>query len=164
MSLNTAQLVALKDAILVDPVLAAFPPGAASSYSIADALNSLASPAFVVWRTKVTQDEITQNGFTWTEVDNLSVGKARIWEWLFKNSEAAFNPSKANVRAGVVECWSGTAGKLAVQAAVFGHCKRSATRFEKIFATGTGSDASPANLVLEGEVSADDVQAARELP
>ena len=162
--LTTAQSQAIKAAILADPVLAAYPMTSGGSYSIAEALNAEASPAFVVWRTSVPQDEITQNGFTWTDVDNLTIGKARIWEWLFLNESRSMNPSKANVRAGIVECWSGTAGKLAVQASVFSHCKRNATRAEKILATGTGSDASPGLMSFEGSLSPDDVQVARELP
>jgi hypothetical protein len=37
--------------------------------------------ASIVWRTSVTQDEIMLNGFDWTRVDNLGVGKARAWTW-----------------------------------------------------------------------------------
>lgn len=159
--MTPAQLATLKAAIDADPVLSAMPMNSDGAFDIAAALNQVASPDFIVWRTKVLQDEITQNGFTWTEVDNLTVGKARIWEWLFGNSDRSFNPSKSNVRAGIVECWSGTAGKLAVQAVVLGHCKRKATRAEKILATGTGSNASPATMSFDGNLSYQDVEAAR---
>ena len=71
-----------------------------------------------------------QNGFDWVEVDNLTVGKARIWEWLFDNATTTINPSKANVRAGIAECWKGTAAKLAVQAAVLAHCKAHLTGYK----------------------------------
>ena len=53
--------------------------------------------------------------------------------------------------------WVGTAAMLAVRAAVYVHCKRSATILEKILATGTGSDASPATMDYEGTVSYLDV-------
>lgn len=159
--LSAAQKQAIKAVILADPVLAAQPMNSDGAFAIAAALNVEASPAFVVWRSQVSQDEITQNGFTWSEVDNLSVGKARIWEWLFLNEMRSMNPSRANVRAGIVECWSGTAGKLAVQAAVFIHCKRNATRAEKALATGTGTDAVPATMGYEGDLSYQDVQEAR---
>ncbi len=36
--------------------------------------------------------------------------------------------------------------------------KRTATRGEKVFATGTGSDASPATLNYEGAISYNDVK------
>jgi hypothetical protein len=67
------------------------------------------------------------------------------------------NPSKVNVRAGVSECWKGTASKVAVATAVFVHCKRPANIAEKLFASGAGSDASPATMTIEGSVSYNDV-------
>lgn len=163
MALTGAQLQTLKTDILADPALAAKPMTSGGALEIAAAYNVPANPAFIVWKSLVLQDEITQNGFTWTEVDNLTVGKARIWEWMFANASRSINPSKANVRAGIVECWSGTAGRNAVQAVVLGHCKRSATRAEKLFASGTGSDAVPATMGFEGSVTSEDVQQAREL-
>lgn len=114
---------------------------------------------FVVWRDRVTQDEIMQNGFDWVRVDNLSIGKARIWEWLFDNQDNSINPSKENVRAGINECWKGTAADLAVRAAVYVHCKKFATVAERFLATGTGSDASPGLLTFSGTVSINDIGA-----
>jgi hypothetical protein len=115
---------------------------------LADFYNAPSSPAFIVWRSFVTRDEVMLNGFDWARVDNLSVGKARIWEWL--NESGGFNPSKANVRAGIDATWVGTQADLNVRAAVYVHCKRTATRLEQLFATGTGSDAVPATMTLEG--------------
>lgn len=163
MSLTTQQLEAIAAAIDADPVLAAFPNTLDGAFAIAAALNLPASPEFIVWRTSVSQSEIMQNGFAWVEVDSLTVGKARIWEWMFDNDEAAINPSKANVRDGIVEVWKGTAAKLAVQAAVFVHCKRAATRLEQILATGTGTTGSPATMGYEGDVNYQQVYAARNL-
>jgi hypothetical protein len=112
--------------------------------------NADAAPAFIVWRTEVLQDEVMLNGFDWTRVDNLSVGKARIWEWMFSNAERKIDASKPNIRAGIDATWVGTAADLAVRAAVYVHCKRPASRLEKLFATGTGSDAVPATMGVEG--------------
>jgi len=105
---------------------------------------------FVVWRTSVNQDEIMQNGFNWVQVDNLTVGKARIWEWLFDNQSTSINPSKINVRAGIDEAWKGTAAMLAVRDAVYVHCKRFATIAEKALAVGLGTENSPGTLTFEG--------------
>jgi len=121
-------------------------------------LNAVASPAFIVWKTNVTNQEIMQNGFDWVRVDNLSAGKARIWEWMFQFGSV--DPSKVNVRAGFDAVWVGTQADLAVRAAVYAHCKRSATVGEKMFATGTGSDAVPATMGPEGLVTLDNVVAA----
>ncbi len=128
----------------------------------AEALNATASPAFNVYRSAVSQDEIMLNGFDWSRVDNLSVGKARIWEWLFNNELRSINPTKANIRAGINAAWVGTAADLAVRAAVYVHCYRSATVAEKLLATGTGTTPNatgdgPATMGYEGEVSLQDV-------
>ena len=162
--MTPAQLATLKADILNDPAFASKPMTSGAGLEIAAAYNLKASPDFTVWRTNVSQDVIMQNGFDWVRVDNLSVGKARIWEWLFDNSSGAINPSKDNVRAGIAECWKGTPADVAVRDAVLVHCKRFATRAEKLFATGTGSDASPAVMGFEGIVTSDNVQEARELP
>lgn len=160
--LTLAQKQALKADILADPAFAGLPMTSGAAHLIAEAYK-VNQPAYIVWRSSVSQDEIMQNGFDWVQVDNLSVGKARIWEWLFANEQKAMNPGKANVRAGVDECWKGTSAMLAVRAAIYVHCKRSANRGEKLFATGTGTDASPANMAFEGELTPDDVAEAREL-
>jgi hypothetical protein len=159
--LTNAQLILLRDAILADPALAAFPNTQDGAFDLATALDALVSPAFIVWRTSVSRGEILQNGFDWTRLDNLSVGKARVWSDIFV--DGAINPSKLNVRIGIESVWVGTAADLAVRAAVYVPCKRSATKAEKILATGTGSDATPATMTHEGRLSYDDVLAARNL-
>lgn len=169
MALTPQQLAALKAAIDGDQALAAEPLNSDGYFNIAAALNGqLASPDFYVWRSTVTQDEIMQNGFDWVRVDNLSVGKARIWEWMFDNAVASINPSKANVRAGIAEVWKGTAADNAVRQAVFNRCQARATRAQKLFATGPGTTTSvdgvgPATMAVES-ISLSDVEAARALP
>lgn len=155
--LTTEQQATLAADIAADPVLMALPHNSDGAFSIAAAYQELAAPSFIVWKTSVTQDEIMQNGFDWVQVDNLTVGKARIWEWMFDNQSAICNPSKPNVRAGIDEAWKGTAAMLAVRAAVYVHCKRQANRLEKLFATGTGTDAVPATMTVEGSIQYNDV-------
>ena len=157
MNLTPEQKATVKADILANPTLAQL--YADSVYTeIAGYYNALANPSWTVWKPNVSQDEIMQNGFDWTRVDNLSVGKARIWEWLFNNATRSFNPSKANVRAGIDGTWVGTAADLAVRAAVYVHCKRLATRIEKLLSSGTGSDAVPATMAVEGEIFWQDIQ------
>lgn len=106
----------------------------------ADALNQPASPAFTIYRTQVPVSEVMLNGFDWVRVDNLSIGKARIWDWMTKaNPNNSFDPSKANIRAGINETWKGTQADLNVRAAVYTHCVRSATVAEKLYSTGNGT-------------------------
>jgi hypothetical protein len=157
MDLTTEQKAALVTYIEANPdTNQLFVDGNTSG--LADLLNTDFDPPFTVWRTSVTQDEVMLNGFDWARVDNLSVGKARIWEWLFDNAQNAINPSKTNIRNGIDAAWTGTQADLNVRAAVYVHCKRLASRVEKVFASGTGSDAVPATLVIEGPIDASDVQ------
>ena len=68
-----------------------------------------------------------------------------------------FDCSRANIRSGIDATWVGTSADLAVRATVYTHCKRLATRVEKLFATGTGTDATPGLLVFEGTINYRDV-------
>lgn len=160
MALSVSQQQTLKAAIDADPALSSKPNNSDGNFDIAKAFNAIASPDFTVWRTNVAISEIMSNGFDWTRVDNATVGKARIWEWMARLG--SINPSKANIRAGINEAWSGTgAEQVAHRNAIFTHCKRNATRAEKLFATGTGSVGDPATMTFEGSISGDDVEAAR---
>lgn len=154
--LTTAQLQTLRTAILaeVDPAFVTL-RNEGGTGQMAEWFNQPST--VVVWRTSVPKDEITMNGFDWTRLDNLSVGAARVWDGLFDNQGRTTNPSKPNVRAGIEAVWKGTAPDLAVRAAVYVHCKRFATRGEKLFITGAGTDAAPANMGFEGQVSDYDV-------
>lgn len=155
------QLQTLKSAIIAetDPEFVGYRTNGQTTL-MAAWFNIPASPAYVVWRTAVTWDEITQNGFDWVQVDNLTIGKARIWEWMFRNNSQSINAAKANVRAGIDEAWKGTAAMLAVRDAIYVQCKRSATRAEKLFATGSGTTLSPSTMSFEGGVTDQDISAA----
>lgn len=158
--MTPAQLATLKTAVLADAVLAALPATADSAYAIADAMNAEAAPVYVVWRTSVPIEEIMANGFVWTEIDALSAGKARIWQWM--SQLGAINPSKGNVRQGLRDCFEsaapGTFGdRLAGTGGLQPHLRRNATRGEKLYATGTGSASGPALLGYEGRISPQDV-------
>lgn len=163
MALTSAQNATLKAAIVADNTLNSFPNNSDGAFGIAALLNATATPDYYVWRSSVATDEIMLNGFDWTRVDNLTVGKSRIWEWM--TNLGRINPSQANVRAGVVACFS-AAGDVANRNAVFSHCQRLATRAEKLFATGTGTastdqGAGPSVMGFEGMLSYSDVEAAR---
>jgi hypothetical protein len=146
------QLITLRADIAANPDLLAL-YNAGDRAGLATAYN--AASTFYVWRTSVTQDEIMLNGFDWSQADNLNLGQARIWEWLFDNANTAINPSKTNVRLGISECWKGAAAKVAVATAVLGHCKRLASRLERVFANGTGTLQNPGDLGFEGTVTPD---------
>lgn len=161
--MTPAQLLTLKAAIAADPVLNAYPNNSDGAFDMSIYLDGASSPAFIVWRTNVTRDGMTVEGFDWTQVDNLTTGQARIWDLLFDNSSRAINAGDLGKRAGLAECWKGTAAKVAVGTFVLSKCKRTATRGERIFATGTGSDATPGVLVIEGTIAYQHIVAARAL-
>lgn len=154
--MTPSQLTTLKAAILANPAMSQFIADYRDDL-IRDYYNEPASPAYTVWRTGVERREILQNGFDWTRLDNLSVGKARVWNDIFV--DGTINPSKPNVRTGIESVWVGTAQDLAVRAAVYVHCKRLANRVERLFSTGTGSDAVPGLMGFEGEITTSDVSA-----
>ena len=159
MALSPAQKTTLKAAIDGNPTWAAFPMSGDGYYDLARLLsNEIANPAFIVWRSNVTRTQASAN-MDWTRVDNLSVGKARIWEWMF--NAGTINVGDSTIRAGIDAAWVGTAADLAVRATVYANSKRSASQIEKILATGTGSDAAPATMGFEGTISDVDVSAAR---
>jgi hypothetical protein len=157
--LTTAQLAAVKADILADATLAAYPMNSDGAYAIAEAYNLPAAAEWIVWKTNVDPEDIMRNGMDWTRVDNLSVGKARIWDWMTKLG--TFNASKINIRAGIDAVWVGTAADLAVRALVYTHCKRTSSRIEKLLSEGTGSDASPAVMAFEGLISYPEIMQAR---
>ncbi len=153
--LTQDQLTTLKAAMLADPIVGPLVQ-AGDWWGASAALNQQAVPDYIVWKTAVHVDEIMQNGFDWTQVDNTTVGKARIWEWMFANESRSINASKANIRAGVDEAWRGTAAMLAVRAAVYAHCKRPALLGEKMLATGVGTSNDPSVMGYEGALGAQD--------
>lgn len=159
MALTPSQQQTLKTFIQADPELNAYPLNGDGAYAIAAIISQPAAPAFVVWRTDVSIDEIMRNGINWARVDNLSVGKARIWEWMGRLG--TLNASKANIRAGIDATWVGTQADLDVRAAVYTHCKRPATIVEKLFASGAGTTADPATMGFEGQIAYQDVEAVR---
>lgn len=163
--MNQAQIQLLHNALIAvtEPTIAQAVANR-EDYLVVQWLNTTATPDFWCWRTSVALDEIMLNGFDWVQVDNLSVGKARIWEWLFNNETRSINPSKENIRAGIEECWKGSAPMIAVRDAVLGHCKRKITNGELIYATGAGTSVDPGQFGYEGSISSGDVASALNLP
>ena len=156
MALTTAQKQTIAAYIASKPEWAVMPKNSDTAYFIAQELNKDDVVPYIVWRTNVDPNEIMRNGLDWTRVDNLSVGKARIWDWM--TSLGSLNPSKANIRAGIDATWVGTAADLAVRAVVYTHCKRQATVVEKLLATGLGTDASPSIMGYESPISYQEVE------
>lgn len=109
--------------------------------------------AFIVWRESIEPNEYREQ-MVWTEVDGLQAGKARIWEWITQNMTMPIDATKANVRAGLAEVFpanQSTRGQLLAIA------KEACSLAESIFATGTGTDASPGVRTFVGNVTITDI-------
>ena len=123
-----------------------------SLVDVAILYNQPANPEFTVWKTSLPiVDIMTDDNFLWTSVDNLTSGRARIWEELI--GLGTINPSKANIRAGLVNAFQSTS----IYANIEYLFRRLSTRFEKVLATGTGTFESPGTLTFEGNVTFQDI-------
>lgn len=155
--LTTAQLATLKADILADPTFSAMPNNDDSNFAIAAAYNLAASPAWIVWKTTVTTAD-AKDAVNWTEYIGRSQAERDAFQFLLSNH--VINPARPNVRQGIADMFSGQNGAT-TRNALLAISKRSATRVEKLFSTGTGSDATPATMGFEGTLSYQDVSAAR---
>jgi hypothetical protein len=158
-ALTSAQLTTLRAAIVADPVLNALPNDSDGAFAIATAFNLLASPAFTVWRTNVGIGEVGDN-INATELAGLSSLNATRLQTIAQYSPNGVNPSLTDRRQFFDDIFSGAGGTI-TRGKLLILWKRLATRAEKLFATGTGTDAVPATLSFEGELSYQDVLAAR---
>lgn len=166
--MTPAQLQALKNAIVADPVLNAFPNNPDGNTAIQEAFKAIVTPTHWVWRTRVTRAEIyhksspTGSIWNWTTYKNQAVAEQGAWTQMFMGDAADF--SLPNLRAGVGAIFTGSAQANAQRDHVLAHGRRPANRLEKLFAVGTGTDADPALMAIEGEVSIQDIETARNLP
>ena len=157
--LTQPQLVTLKAHIDGDPALAAQPNNSDGNTAIAAAMNLAASPAFTVWKTNVPTVRVGE-AFNAGELAGLtSLNHTRL-QTLAIYLTAGVNPSLASIRSFFDDIFSG-AGGTNTRASLLVLWKRLATRSEKLFATGTGSDAVPATMAVEGALTYRDVEAAR---
>ena len=112
-----------------------------------------AASTYYVWRSAIPVDEY-RDALVWTEVDGLTAGKARIWEWVTGQMTLPLQADKTAVRQGLADCW---AANTTTRQQLLSISKRFASKAEKLFATGTGTDASPGLLGWEGTVTYTDV-------
>lgn len=111
--------------------------------------------AYTVWREDVTPAEYRE-GLVWTEIDGLTVGKARIWEWITQSMTQGFDATSANIRSGLNECFSG----LTTATNLIPIAKELCTIAQELFAVGAGSDASPGVREVTGNISPNDIGSA----
>lgn len=154
-ALSTAQRATLKTNILAtqeanDLYIAGNLSGLIAYY------NATATPDFTVWKTNVPLMAVG-DAMVATEVAGLtSINLTRL-QVLAQYRPNGVNPSIADNRAAYDDIFSGAGGAL-TRPKLLALWKRLARRVEKLFATGTGSDAVPGQLVFEGQLTLADVQ------
>ena len=178
--LTPAQQAVIKAFVAADPFLNGQGVDGDSLNVIRDALNAPFSPAFSVWRSTTTANSLA-NAVIWA---NLTPGDSPSGNASFTNQALVCQSKQINVqillqgqtsvasrfpniRQGFEDALSnvpsGASG--AAQAAGWPACKLAMTRLatvaEKLLATGTGTAAVPADLGFEGNLTSNDVDAAR---
>lgn len=115
---------------------------------------------FVVYKNSVPTSAL---GYTINYVALAAVTSGNLTQLqLFLQLNPLSFPPTADIRAFFNTTFSGALGGQgqATRDALVALWKRFATRCEKLYATGTGSDASPGALVFDGSLSGTDISAA----
>lgn len=184
--MTPAQLQTLKNDIVADATLNAFPNDSDGNTAIQALYNVQATPDFWVWRDLPMTTVINLITFaSMTPADavpttpalTVDVWRARSLSCQGKQfnlqnltlSRAVAPMRLINYRAAMQDCLTnlpaGAAGALisANWVGVRDAAKFLAKRLERLFATGTGSVASPGDIVVE-TVSIEEINTARNLP
>lgn len=151
--LKDAQMATLRVVADDDPEAVGYMQ-AADDVALAEWFNTAST--FVVYHTRVEESEFTDNlsadgtSLSWTVFIGRSQGERDGWRAMFQKGWC--DPSKANVRQGFADIFSGGTG-AAQRAHMSSIAKRFATRAEHSLAVGTGTTADPGLLVFEGFIT-----------
>lgn len=152
--LRPSQFSTLKTFLETDPT---FAPLVASRHlgRIVRLLNQKDN-TFIAWNDEVTISEfITAASFDPTAIGPLTAAQYRMWE-TFTNL-GIIDMGRQNMRQLITAIFgSGSVNELSMLATG----KRTATVAEKVFASGTGTDASPARLTFTGDLSINEIEQA----
>jgi len=161
--LTDSQVVTLRAAILAEADAAFVEMRTNGATGAMAAWLNQDAPGFYVWKTRVTEQEITSltssdaTVWSWPAYIARTEAERNGWARMF-NGTYSINPSLAQVRTGIADIFSGSANNAPAQRAhLLAMGKRLATRAEKLFATGTGTSAVPATMGMEGQVGEYDV-------
>lgn len=182
MALTAAQLQTLKSDIAANaatipagqPWTGAFagvavknvPNSGDGNAAVAGWYNQSAAPAFTAWKVNVSLGDVGKT-FNAAELAGLTSLNTQRLQNLAAWLEAGVNPALATIRQFFDDVFSG-AGGVNTRASLLVLWKRFATYAQRLFAAGTGSDASPAVLATNtGDafvLTAADVNTALNLP
>lgn len=181
--ITPAQLVLIRAAIDADPALSALPQTGNDAYTIAEALNAVASPDFIVWQTStsaqvifdaivwpnMTPADVPDGTVLWTNRSLACQGKQFNLQTMLSGRET-ISSNKTSIRAGLQDALTnlpsgaGGASRSGGWANVQTAMQRKSTRAEKaLIASGAGTVGSPGVLGFEGLLTYTDVLNARAL-
>ena len=143
--LTTSQVATLRTTCQADIGCAAL-AAAADDIGLAAWLNSVDATC-TVWRSDVTVLEVNKV-MVWTEIDALTVGKARIWDWMSRLG--VLDAREANIRQGLSD---GFSAATATRTALIALAKRAPTRAERALASGACTSGSPSIMTFVGLVT-----------
>ena len=184
-SLTVGQLATIKAFILADPILAAQPSDGDGLGFIADALNAVAVPDYLVWRTdaqvndifdavdrsKYTPADAADNTATYTNRTLLAQTKLMALDGMLFG-RTSLDASKANIRASLRDATiavpSGVGGANTTPGGASGvlvltACTRKATVLEKLLVTSTPTTGTVTAGVMgfQGTITPTQVDTAR---
>lgn len=155
MALTPAQETILRNYVNADPALSQQPHNSDGAYAIAQALNQVAAPAWIVWKEAYTpQEKASAIDVGITQLDALTSSKrdSLLW-WAERTHDARLTSTQA-----AMSDLCGSQNTL--KNSLIDGAKRSATVLEKLLASGTGTTASPGITTFTGQISYPDVQVA----
>jgi hypothetical protein len=165
-SLTEAQYDQLQTDIAATPALSGL-----SDQAIAEYYNAPSTPAFWVWRARVTEQEVyesTVEGAKWSWPTFKAQTAQDRDSWVTMWHPGQVNPSLQQTRDGWLAIFGGQGASLTQVNYLLALSRRACNRIEKLLADisqGAGTTAAPALLTFVGTLSARDVaHALRDVP
>ena len=120
-----------------------------------------ASPSFTVWKKSINTSDVGRT-VNYIAVAAMTTANLDRVNNFYNMNPVVFDPSRDDIRTFWNDTFSGALGGQgqATRDALMALWKRLANNVEKLFATGTASDAVPAQLVYEGTVTEDECRQA----
>ncbi len=140
--LTPSQVATFRNDLTTNPEVSAW-VAARNDDAIADYYNAASSPAFLVWRKQINTSEIGPV-LNWVAVSNLTTANRDR-----ATTFVVLNPNTFDATADIASYWDTTFGGALggeganTRAALSALWKRSVSRLERLFVTGTGTDATP---------------------
>lgn len=119
--------------------------------------NAPAVPAFIVWQSPLSRN-VVGKAFQASALAAITAGNNDKLN-NFAQWNDVVDPARQDQRDFFDDVFSVAAGAT-TRAKLYALWRTSATRAEKLYATGTGTDAAPATRVVVGPISIDDIRAA----